>query len=183
MALAKKVADNEQYVNLMEIIKIRFPLVQAQQNTQPTAEEELSISILLKNKRMEKNIDIITAAQSLRIRRDYLMAIEEGDINGLPERVYTLGFVRAYARYLDFNIDATLQRFKQEILGDSKKPHYTLPKPINENTKPQPWLVYTSVIIGLTILGAWFIKDYFTTHITSLSIPQSVQNKFNRPTA
>ena len=39
-------------------------------------------------------------AAELRVSRRYLAGIEEGDFRGWPERVFSSGFIRAYAKYL-----------------------------------------------------------------------------------
>ena len=50
----------------------------------------------------------------LRIKAKYVVAMEEGDINALPARVYTEGFVRNYAVYLGLDPTEAVQRFFAE---------------------------------------------------------------------
>ena len=51
----------------------------------------------------KQKIDKIS--RKLKIRTDFLLAIEEGSIENLPEEVYLKGFIRSYANYFNINID------------------------------------------------------------------------------
>ena len=55
----------------------------------------------LKNRRLEAGISLDDAEQELKIRKKYLIAIEEGNENVLPGRTYFLGYLRNYANYLE----------------------------------------------------------------------------------
>lgn len=119
--------------------------------------EDASIVADLRRARLSKNLEISAIAGDLRIRRDYLAALEAGDASALPERVYTLGFVRSYARYLDMNIEDVLKRFKLEVLQDDQQAnYYDPPKPMNENTRPNRKILLISVAILFLSFGAWF---------------------------
>ncbi|MBF0335037.1 MAG: helix-turn-helix domain-containing protein, partial [Alphaproteobacteria bacterium] len=56
-------------------------------------------------------------AVALRIRQQYLEAIESGRYSILPGATYAVGFVRAYAEYLGLDADETVRRLKQETAG------------------------------------------------------------------
>lgn len=142
------------------------------------SEDNLHISSYLKSCRLQKKIELSSVSKALRISQDYLMALEGGDIKRLPERVYTLGFVRSYARFLDLDIENTLDRFKLEILGDACQPTYSLPIPINENTKPNRWLIVLSTVLGLGILITWFFFLNDGSHSEkSLPIPSAIKKE------
>jgi len=55
----------------------------------------------LKNRRIELGISLDEAEQYLKIRKKYLIGIEEGNENILPGRTYFVGYLRNYANYLD----------------------------------------------------------------------------------
>jgi cytoskeletal protein RodZ len=55
----------------------------------------------LKNRRIELGISLDEAEQYLKIRKKYLIGIEEGNENILPGRTYFIGYLRNYANYLD----------------------------------------------------------------------------------
>ncbi|MBN2395343.1 MAG: helix-turn-helix domain-containing protein [Candidatus Atribacteria bacterium] len=70
----------------------------------------------LKNKRLELGISLDEAEQYLKIRKKYLIAIEEGDESALPGKVYFIGYLRNYANYLTIDQDVI-----DQILGKNEK--------------------------------------------------------------
>ena len=58
---------------------------------------------LLKKKREESGRDLKEIAETLKIRLDYLKAIEEGDLKKLPAEVYLKGYLIEYAKILDID--------------------------------------------------------------------------------
>lgn len=50
--------------------------------------------------------------RDLRMRPQIIEALEAGDISATPGRAYFLGYLRAYARYLDLDAEALLDRFQ-----------------------------------------------------------------------
>ena len=114
------------------------------------------IGTLLKRRREEKKISPEEAAQYLCIRFAFLKAIEEGDYKKLPERVYTLGFVSSYARYLDLDSDAIVQEYLKEYKIEDDSEPLILPVDVPQKGAPP----YKSYVIGLLILTAtlslWF---------------------------
>ncbi|MDC3091605.1 DUF4115 domain-containing protein [Rickettsiales bacterium] len=55
--------------------------------------------------RKESKQKIDKISRKLKIRTDFLLAIEEGSIENLPEEVYLKGFIKSYANYFNINID------------------------------------------------------------------------------
>src|SRR5271157_1327051 len=52
-------------------------------------------------------------AEALRIRLEYLTAIEQGDLSPLPGPAYRVGFIRAYAQILGLDGEEILRRFRE----------------------------------------------------------------------
>ena len=77
--------------------------------------EEIGKKISLSRKGSRKKIDSIS--RTLKISSQYLLAIEDGDINKLPSRVYLKGFIKSYAEYFNADISRELElldtHFKQ----------------------------------------------------------------------
>jgi cytoskeleton protein RodZ len=69
----------------------------------------------LRKARLRKGKELSDVALPLKIRPDYLNAIEEGRFDALPGRVYALGYVRSYAAYLGLNGQLFVERVKAEI--------------------------------------------------------------------
>lgn len=67
---------------------------------------------------MGKTIDQVSA--ELRIGRRYLSGIEEGNYEGWPERVFSTGFIRAYARYLSVPAAPVLDEYERSAVDRSE---------------------------------------------------------------
>ncbi len=68
----------------------------------------------LRAQREKKSITLDQAAADTRIREKFLQALEDGDHQSLPGAVYTKGFLRNYAEYLDLSSEALIAQFNQE---------------------------------------------------------------------
>ena len=82
---------------------------------------ESNFEIIIKNigrkisdARKFKKIKIETVSKSLRIRGSYLLAIESGKIEALPDYVYLKGFIKCYANYFELKINDDLNLLNEE---------------------------------------------------------------------
>jgi len=73
-----------------------------------------SLGDLLRERREEHRWSLEDVAQRTRIRRDYLVALEEGNYVALPSDVHTNGFVRNYAQVLGLSPQDCLSLYRQE---------------------------------------------------------------------
>ena len=77
--------------------------------------ENSSISIVMKSRRLEKGFSLQDIAKELHVRESYLSAIEENNLEMLPERAYTLGFLRSYATMLGLDGAWAVKKYKKEL--------------------------------------------------------------------
>jgi len=73
------------------------------------------IGNFLKERREARGISLIEAEKDLRIRKKYLQALEEGNIDAIPGRTYLIGYLRNYSKYLGIdeeNINQIIQTYK-----------------------------------------------------------------------
>lgn len=87
---------------------------------------------ILKKKREELGYNLKEIAKTLRIRSDYLKAIEEGTFEKLPVEVYTKGYIREYAKFLKTDPEAVIKSYMEKIAP----PVAEIPPPPAENTEP-----------------------------------------------
>ncbi|MGH7000614.1 MAG: RodZ domain-containing protein [Stellaceae bacterium] len=100
--------------------------------------------------------DVERIANALRIRAQYLVAIEEGRYDRLPAPVYALGFVRAYAIQLGLDGDEAVRRFKQEASGFEISRELVFPVPLGERGIPRTRILAAAVLLLLAAYGAWY---------------------------
>jgi len=69
----------------------------------------------LKEKRETQGISLVEVERDLKIRRKYLLALEEGNIDIIPGKAYIVGYLRNYSKYLGIdeeNINNIIQTYK-----------------------------------------------------------------------
>jgi cytoskeletal protein RodZ len=72
------------------------------------------IGNFLKERREAKGISLIEVEKDLKIRKKYLQALEEGNIDAIPGKTYLIGYLRNYSRYLGIdeeNINQIIQTY------------------------------------------------------------------------
>jgi transcriptional regulator with XRE-family HTH domain len=101
-------------------------------------------------------------ADATRVRRDYLIALEQGAWDRLPSRPFAIGYVRAYAQALGLDEETAADRFKAEC-PDHSAP---LAAPVGselDDVKPNsaPW-VAAVVVVVLGVIG-WNVAQHMMT--------------------
>jgi cytoskeletal protein RodZ len=75
----------------------------------------LEIGRRLYEERIHHRLSVEEVADALRIRRDYVVALEQGNWQNLPGEIYAQGFCRSYARLLDLDADGLLASRQIEL--------------------------------------------------------------------
>ncbi|MBU4321083.1 MAG: DUF4115 domain-containing protein [Thermodesulfovibrionales bacterium] len=70
---------------------------------------------ILKKRREELGYNLKEIAKTLRIRSDYLKAIEEETFEKLPVEVYTKGYIREYAKFLKADPEIVIKAYIEKI--------------------------------------------------------------------
>lgn len=136
------------------------------------AERKTGTGSLLRASRLRCGEELEDIAQSLRIRRRHLEAIEGGRFDELPGTTYAVGFIRAYADYLGLDSDEVVRRFKEENTlqpGRPPKAELVFPSPMSESGIPRGAVVFLGVLIGVIAYGGWYSStvdnDFFKNWI------------------
>lgn len=112
----------------------------------------------LRAARLRRGDDLATVSKSLKIRKDYLEAIEEDRLDALPGKAYAVGFVRSYAYYLGLDVTQCVDRFKAEIAGRSDGDNQPRVTVIDEEERrmPRGWPVVAAVVLALIAYGIYY---------------------------
>ncbi|MHC2995723.1 MAG: helix-turn-helix domain-containing protein [Candidatus Atribacteria bacterium] len=73
------------------------------------------IGDFLRERREARGISLIEVEKDLKIRKKYLQALEEGNIDIIPGKTYIIGYLRNYSKYLGIdeeNINSIIQTYK-----------------------------------------------------------------------
>lgn len=112
---------------------------------------DLSVGEILRRARLHYGQSLPDIEQNLRIRASQIEAIELGDMERLPGRVYAIGFVRSYAEYLRLDGDKMVSLFKAQYGRSSSDPELDFPVAASESKIPSPWLVSGSFAVAVLI--------------------------------
>jgi cytoskeleton protein RodZ len=93
---------------------------------------------VLKRRREDLGFEITEIANLLKIRTDYLLAIENDSFDKLPAAVYTVGYLRSYAKYLKVEEEPIVQYYMKHL----SQPPPSMIVPIAFFKKRSPKLFY-----------------------------------------
>jgi cytoskeleton protein RodZ len=115
-----------------------------------------TVGQLLRETREGFGSDIPRVAAALRIRADYIEAIEEGRYDRLPAAVYALGFLKGYAVHLGLDGEEAVRRFKLEAAGLEAQRDLSFPVPLAERSVPGGAMVLAALILAVCGYGLWY---------------------------
>jgi cytoskeleton protein RodZ len=124
----------------------------------PMVDSAPTLGAALKAAREFQGLDIEDLAQSTRIRKNYLSALEDMRMDDLPSRPFTLGYVRSYAKALGLDPEAAVARFRM----DAPEEDQGLRAPVGVRRERDPRL---SLFVGagvIVIIGvvAWNVAQH-----------------------
>lgn len=104
-----------------------------------------SIGEKFKKRREERGLFIEQIARDTNISKKYIEAIENEDFSEMPGEAYLLGFLRAYADYLDIDPDEVVAIYKNTKIQEQPVPEELIPQ------KKSP--LSAAVIIAAAVLA------------------------------
>ncbi len=97
---------------------------------------EISLGEILRGERATLGKSYLDVQKDLKIKVNYIKAIEKCDISSLGNKSFIAGYVKTYARYLELDPDYVYQRFCDESGFESSKLNsFEIKKRINTKTE------------------------------------------------
>jgi cytoskeletal protein RodZ len=124
--------------------------------------------------RERKGVDLARAERDTKIRVRYLSALERGDYRDLPGAVYTKGFLRNYAIYLELDPEDVLRQWRRER-GDQVGPEPVIvpPRPLDEPSRPLNFSP-SVVVAALLTAGVVLFFVYLSSQLLRYSRPPDI---------
>jgi len=137
-----------------------------------------AVGRVLRETREAKKLDLHSVADSLRIRRAHLEALEEGRHDRLPGATYAVGFIRTYADYLGLDGNEMARRFKAETAIEPENAELDFPTPVNEGGLPSAALLMVAVLLGAAVYGMWYWNTAADRSLTEIidDVPERVRD-------
>ena len=145
----------------------------------------------LSEARENQHISLEQAERETRIRMKYLMAMEAGDFEALPNPVVARGFLRSYARYLGLDPEPLVDALQQALpesapftrLPRREGPHVLdmdLGRPASSGVTPILSALLVILLVG--VAGYWlWLQGYITAPFLSPRLTQEVSTPVPPP--
>lgn len=130
---------------------------------------DLPVGEILRRTRTYYGHTLEEVGSVLRIRPIQLEAIETGNLEQLPGRVYAIGFVRSYSEYLGLDGEKMVMLFKTQSVGGKARPELQFPVPPSESPVPQASYVIAGVVMLILLVVGWAL--FFAPRETPDVIP------------
>lgn len=136
-----------------------------------------TVGEILKKARTEKKLTLDDIEKNLRIRKKFLIALEENAWDKLPSLPYIKGFLRSYSDYLDLKSEEIIAIFRRQFSLQEKSGLLPdgLAHPMDEPTiRFTPQLAAFAIIFSFVIL---FFGYLFLQYRAYISPPNLVVTK------
>lgn len=135
---------------------------------------DMPVGEILRRTREHYSQSLQDVENNIRIRASQLEAIEQGNVEALPGRVYAIGFVRSYAEYLRLDGDKMVQLFKVQGAGGTPAAQLNFPIPASESRLPPPWVLAAcaSGLVFVILLFSLFGAKQETTVTQIKDVPE-----------
>ena len=121
-----------------------------------------TVGQILKNARLEKQISLKQASEFLKIRKEFLEALENDNFSVLPSYISIAGFLKNYAEFLGLSSDSVLAIFRRDFSFPKDSTHKKRRSfSFNFNWTPEKILILT-IIVSLLGLGGYLGFQYFS---------------------
>lgn len=127
---------------------------------------------LLSEKRLRLELDLDQVSQKTKIKKEYLIAIEDSDFAKLPSSPVTKGFLKSYAHILHLNPDTLIAMYRRdydEIMGEIV-PHGLI-EPVLKKTRRfsvSTMLTTFTILVFLAFLTIQLIRWWSLPKLTIL---------------
>jgi cytoskeleton protein RodZ len=119
----------------------------------PTLDPQWRAGRKLAEARRQRGWSLDEVAERIRVRREFLEALEEMNIKLLPGKAYALAFLRSYARELGVDEKAIVDQFQDECALTREDVQPQMRNPASKPRKERPW----AVAAGLVLVAAGFV--------------------------
>lgn len=107
----------------------------------------------LRAARLASGLSLQELSTATRVHVRYLTALEENDWSVLPSRVFSIGYVRAYAAALGLDEQLAVERFKRDVPDGSVPLQAPVGVAFEEMRRMSPRIVGVVAIVALAIVG------------------------------
>ncbi|QNO16490.1 helix-turn-helix domain-containing protein [Alkalicella caledoniensis] len=131
----------------------------------------IEIGRQLKEAREAKNLSVEDIAQRTKLRKDQVIAIEEGNLSNLPPLAYVKGFVKLYSKVVGLEITSTAAATVDSPIPPRKMER----KPMKRSSANIDLsnLIFLVLFISIIAITVYFTVGYFTKPRNTIDLPEN----------
>ncbi len=142
----------------------------SKQPGQKEVPQPVTLGQTLRAKREKKKLSLEDVAKKLCIKDIYLKALEDGHYYAFPNRVYGIGFLRTYSKFLGLDSDLMVAEFHAET-SDLKDAPLDMPIIEKHFALPSKKVLMIVAVVLLAILIIWFTLAALLTTDLFVKLP------------
>jgi cytoskeleton protein RodZ len=109
--------------------------------------------------RAQLGLSLDEVADRIRVRREFLEALEQMNVKLLPGKAYALAFLRSYARALGIDEKAIVDQFQDEAALSRDSNEKQIRSPASKPRRDRPWIWAAALVaLGVGFVG-WRAYD------------------------
>jgi cytoskeletal protein RodZ len=109
----------------------------------------------LKEAREQQGLSVAEVADRIRVRREFLEALEDMNIKLLPGKAYAVAFLRSYARALGLDEKAIVDQFQAESALTREDIHKPIRNPTSKPGARRPWMAAAALGVAAVAFIGW----------------------------
>jgi cytoskeleton protein RodZ len=109
----------------------------------------------LSEARRQLGLSLDQVAERIRVRREFLEALEDMNVKLLPGKAYTLAFLRSYARELGVEEKAIVDQFQHECALTREDVNKPIRNPSSRPHRERPWLAAAALLVLAVGFVGW----------------------------
>jgi transcriptional regulator with XRE-family HTH domain len=113
----------------------------------------------LSEARRQRGWTLEEVAERIRVRREFLEALEEMNVKLLPGKAYALAFLRSYARELGVEEKAIVDQFQDECALSREDVQKQIRSPSSKPRHERPWMWPAAFVVVAAVVVGWRAWD------------------------
>lgn len=109
----------------------------------------------LSEARRQRGWSLEEVADRIRIRKEFLEALEEMNVKLLPGKAYALAFLKSYARELGIDEKAIVDQFQDESALTREDVNKPIRSPTSKPRRERPWALAAGLVIVAALFVGW----------------------------
>jgi cytoskeleton protein RodZ len=109
----------------------------------------------LSEARRQRGWTIEEVAERIRVRKEFLEALEDMNIKLLPGKAYALAFLKSYARELGMDEKAILDQFQDESALTREDANKQIRNPTSKPRRERPWMWAAGLVVIAALFVGW----------------------------